>query len=183
MARNGSDTATASFSIVIGDQPEVDFGGRRNPDGHGCETGGNLSSAPKMTIDNWRLLSFLDGRTIATLSETMTRSSGPRRIAPTDAPADAIERVLPRKRLQLVAGDVVVARERVPRVNPNPLSRVPQWHYRVSIHADPACERRLFHGFMHAAAAADQLAAELRSRVMFVEDGILSLLADYRPQP
>jgi hypothetical protein len=36
---------------------------------------------------------------------------------------------------------------------------------------------------MHAAAAADQLAAELRSRVMFVEDGILSLLADYRPHP
>ena len=79
--------------------------------------------------------------------------------------------------------DVVVARERVPRVNPNPMSRLPQWHYRVSIHADPACERRVFHGFMHAAAAADQLAADLRSRVIFVEDGILSLLADYRPQP
>jgi peptidyl-prolyl cis-trans isomerase A (cyclophilin A) len=35
MARNGPDTATASFSIVIGDQPEMDFGGRRNPDGQG----------------------------------------------------------------------------------------------------------------------------------------------------
>jgi len=29
------DTATGSFSIVIGDQPEMDFGGKRNPDGQG----------------------------------------------------------------------------------------------------------------------------------------------------
>jgi peptidyl-prolyl cis-trans isomerase A (cyclophilin A) len=35
MARNGPDTATASFSIVIGDQPEMDHGGKRNPDGQG----------------------------------------------------------------------------------------------------------------------------------------------------
>ncbi len=35
MARTGPDTATASFSIVIGNQPEMDFGGRRNPDGQG----------------------------------------------------------------------------------------------------------------------------------------------------
>jgi peptidyl-prolyl cis-trans isomerase A (cyclophilin A) len=35
MARTRPDTATASFSIVIGDQPEMDFGGRRNPDGQG----------------------------------------------------------------------------------------------------------------------------------------------------
>src|SRR5205085_8786337 len=35
MARSGPDTATGSFSIVIGDQPEMDFGGKRNPDGQG----------------------------------------------------------------------------------------------------------------------------------------------------
>ena len=35
MAPNGLDTATASFSIVIGDQPEMDYGGKRNPDGQG----------------------------------------------------------------------------------------------------------------------------------------------------
>src|SRR6185295_14249088 len=28
MARSGPDTATGSFSIVIGDQPEMNFGGR-----------------------------------------------------------------------------------------------------------------------------------------------------------
>lgn len=35
MARSGPDTATDSFFICVGDQPELDFGGRRNPDGQG----------------------------------------------------------------------------------------------------------------------------------------------------
>jgi len=35
MARNGPDTATTDFFICIGDQPELDFGGRRNADGQG----------------------------------------------------------------------------------------------------------------------------------------------------
>src|SRR4029453_17746314 len=35
MARAPPDTATASFSIVIGNQPEMDFGGKRNADGQG----------------------------------------------------------------------------------------------------------------------------------------------------
>jgi len=35
MARSGPDTATHSFFICVGDQPELDFGGRRNPDGQG----------------------------------------------------------------------------------------------------------------------------------------------------
>ena len=43
MARNGPDTATASFSIVIGDQPEMDFGGKRNPDGQGFAVFGRVT--------------------------------------------------------------------------------------------------------------------------------------------
>src|SRR5881227_3984404 len=35
MARDGPDTATSDFFICIGDQPELDFGGKRNPDGQG----------------------------------------------------------------------------------------------------------------------------------------------------
>ena len=35
MARSGPDTATHSFFICVGDQPELDFGGKRNPDGQG----------------------------------------------------------------------------------------------------------------------------------------------------
>src|SRR5262245_22121408 len=42
MARSGPDTATASFSIVIGDQPEMDFGGRRNADGQGFAVFGRV---------------------------------------------------------------------------------------------------------------------------------------------
>ena len=44
MARTGPDTATASFSIVIGPQPEMDFGGRRNPDGQGFAVFGRVIS-------------------------------------------------------------------------------------------------------------------------------------------
>jgi len=35
MARSAPDTATGDFFICIGDQPELDFGGKRNPDGQG----------------------------------------------------------------------------------------------------------------------------------------------------
>ena len=42
MARDGPDTAQDSFSICIGDQPELDFGGRRNPDGQGFAAFGKV---------------------------------------------------------------------------------------------------------------------------------------------
>jgi peptidyl-prolyl cis-trans isomerase A (cyclophilin A) len=42
MARAAPDTATASFSIVIGDQPQMDFGGTRNPDGQGFAVFGRV---------------------------------------------------------------------------------------------------------------------------------------------
>ena len=42
MARSGPDTATSSFSIVIGAQPEMNFGGRRSPDGQGFAAFGRV---------------------------------------------------------------------------------------------------------------------------------------------
>lgn len=42
MARDGPDTATSDFFICIGDQPELDFGGRRNPDGQGFAAFGKV---------------------------------------------------------------------------------------------------------------------------------------------
>lgn len=42
MARSGPDTATASFSIPIGDQPEMNFGGKRNADGQGFAVFGRV---------------------------------------------------------------------------------------------------------------------------------------------
>ena len=35
MARDGPTTATSDFFICVGDQPALDFGGKRNPDGQG----------------------------------------------------------------------------------------------------------------------------------------------------
>jgi peptidyl-prolyl cis-trans isomerase A (cyclophilin A) len=42
MARDGPDTATSDFFICIGDQPALDFGGQRNPDGQGFATFGRV---------------------------------------------------------------------------------------------------------------------------------------------
>jgi peptidyl-prolyl cis-trans isomerase A (cyclophilin A) len=43
MARDGPDTAKTDFFICIGDQPELDFGGKRNPDGQGFAAFGRVT--------------------------------------------------------------------------------------------------------------------------------------------
>lgn len=43
MARDGADSATSDFFICIGDQPELDFGGKRNPDGQGFAAFGRVT--------------------------------------------------------------------------------------------------------------------------------------------
>ncbi len=42
MARDGPDSATSDFFICIGDQPSLDFGGARNPDGQGFAAFGRV---------------------------------------------------------------------------------------------------------------------------------------------
>ena len=42
MARGKTGTATSSFFICINDQPELDFGGKRNPDGQGFAAFGKV---------------------------------------------------------------------------------------------------------------------------------------------
>ena len=42
LARDTPDSATSDFFICIGDQPELDFGGRRNPDGQGFAAFGRV---------------------------------------------------------------------------------------------------------------------------------------------
>lgn len=42
MARYGPGTANTEFSICVGDQPELDFGGKRNPDGQGFAAFGQV---------------------------------------------------------------------------------------------------------------------------------------------
>jgi peptidyl-prolyl cis-trans isomerase A (cyclophilin A) len=43
MARAGPSTATSDFFICIGDQPSLDFGGQRNPDGQGFAAFGQVT--------------------------------------------------------------------------------------------------------------------------------------------
>jgi peptidyl-prolyl cis-trans isomerase A (cyclophilin A) len=42
MARTEPGSATSEFFICIGDQPELDFGGKRNPDGQGFAAFGRV---------------------------------------------------------------------------------------------------------------------------------------------
>lgn len=42
MARRDPDSASTEFFICVGDQPELDFGGRRNPDGQGFAAFGRV---------------------------------------------------------------------------------------------------------------------------------------------
>jgi peptidyl-prolyl cis-trans isomerase A (cyclophilin A) len=44
MARSGPDSATSSFSIMVGDQPELNFGGKRNADGQGFAVFGRVTA-------------------------------------------------------------------------------------------------------------------------------------------
>ncbi len=44
MARNAPGTASTEFFICVGDQPELDFGGKRNPDGQGFAAFGRVVS-------------------------------------------------------------------------------------------------------------------------------------------
>jgi peptidyl-prolyl cis-trans isomerase A (cyclophilin A) len=44
MARDTPNSATCSFFICINDQPELDFAGKRNPDGQGFAAFGKVTS-------------------------------------------------------------------------------------------------------------------------------------------
>jgi len=63
MARDGPDTATSDFFICIGDQPELDFGGRRNPDGQGFAAFGRVRAG--MDVVRRIQAAPADGQTLA----------------------------------------------------------------------------------------------------------------------
>ena len=51
---------------------------------------------------------------------------------------------------------------------------------RVTVVGSDRDRPQVFNGFQMAASVADQFGAERRTRVLYVEDGIAALLADYR---
>jgi peptidyl-prolyl cis-trans isomerase A (cyclophilin A) len=48
MARNGPNSATSEFFICINDQPALDYGGARNPDGQGFAAFGKVTTGMKI---------------------------------------------------------------------------------------------------------------------------------------
>jgi len=48
MARLNPGTASSEFFICVGDQPELDFGGKRNPDGQGFAAFGRVTEGMKV---------------------------------------------------------------------------------------------------------------------------------------
>ena len=50
MARSEPNSATSSFFICINDQPELDFGGNRNPDGQGFAAFGEVTKGMKVVL-------------------------------------------------------------------------------------------------------------------------------------
>ncbi len=50
MARLEPNSATSSFFICIGNQPELDFGGKRNPDGQGFAAFGNVTKGMDVVL-------------------------------------------------------------------------------------------------------------------------------------
>ncbi|MDX2193082.1 MAG: peptidylprolyl isomerase [Gemmatimonadales bacterium] len=44
MARGGPDTATSDFFLCLADEPSLDFGGQRNPDGQGFAAFGRVTA-------------------------------------------------------------------------------------------------------------------------------------------
>ena len=103
----------------------------------------------------------------------------PHRLAPEDAPAEAVERIAGRRALTIARGDVVLSREPLPKVNPRPLTDEPQWRFRVCVQGVPNSSQ-FFTSFTHAASRAEELATTKRTRLVLVEDDIPTLLADYR---
>lgn len=54
MARSGPDSATADFFICVGDQPALDFGGKRNPDGQGFGAFGKVVRGMEVVRRIWK---------------------------------------------------------------------------------------------------------------------------------
>jgi peptidyl-prolyl cis-trans isomerase A (cyclophilin A) len=63
MARNTPESATSSFFVCVGDQPSLDFGGARNPDGQGFAAFGHVVTGMAIVRAIW--MSQADGQRLA----------------------------------------------------------------------------------------------------------------------
>ena len=124
------------------------------------------------------LIPYMERRRDNRQKRTPRTDPGPTRIPPTADPAEAIERLVSRKQLRLEAGDIVVVREPMPRLQLSAAGTL--WWFRVSTYLAPEANGCVFTSFHHAASHGEQLAAQRHARLLLVEDGVPTLLNDYR---
>ena len=108
------------------------------------------------------------------------------RLPPAADHAEAVERLVSRRQLIVEDGDVIVAREAagLPSQRSSSASAdVPPAtsQYRLSLRGRPNDRARLFASYEHAVIDGEAYAARHRVRLFYVEDGVLTLLKDYRP--
>lgn len=96
MARDGPDTATGDFFICIGDQPELDFGGKRNPDGQGFAAFGRVVTGMDVVkkiqaspADGQKLTPPVAITSARRIPSTPTAAPAPPPAAPPAGPAEA----------------------------------------------------------------------------------------------
>jgi hypothetical protein len=98
----------------------------------------------------------------------------PARVPPSAVPEEAIERLHRRERPTPIAGDVKVTRESAARLGSPSI-----WRYRLDVHADPA-PPRYFARYEAAVTHGEELASQRKVSLMYVEDGTLAILMNYR---
>ena len=103
--------------------------------------------------------------------------SRPTRTSPDEALPDILERIVHKRQVQVEDGDIVITRERLPRLNPYATISLP-WRYRVRVYPEPG--GHTFSSFQHAASEAEDLATGRKARVLYIETDQPAVLADYR---
>lgn len=109
----------------------------------------------------------------------------PVRLAPTDDPAETVERLVSRRQLIVEDGDVVIAREGagISRSGAGvaSLSGPSSSQYRLIVRGQQDGIRRIYATYERAAVDGEALAAEQRVRLFYSEEASFALLKDYRP--
>jgi hypothetical protein len=103
----------------------------------------------------------------------------PVRLAPTDDPVEAVERMISRRQLKLEEGDIVISRETAGLLRHTPGFSGSK--YRLSVSGQRDGKQRVFAMYERAVMDGEALAAERRVRLFYAEDAGLTLLKDYRP--
>jgi hypothetical protein len=109
----------------------------------------------------------------------------PVRVAPTDDPAETVERLLSRRQLIVEDGDVVVVRESAGLWRGTgvvgSLSGPSSSQYRLIVRGQQDDIRRVYATYERGVVDGEALAAARRVRLFYAEDMSFTLLKDYRP--